>query len=333
MRTFQKNICRKAEKMQKFKVFRKIRQVKAEWCYLIPNKSSEFYQTYEFCEICYRYRKTSISNIRRRNIKCSFVVEYEDSKPVCIAPLAIDQSAKEIQLLGHGTNAGYLNFICGPETRKEHVGDLLNYCRELFIGYAVHFLFVPQESYLGELLEIRKCIRNYAIRLSSYQEYLSTLSKSTRQNIRTAYNRLNKDGKKMEFIMYGKEDATLDRALAQANEIYQKRRGEWGVDGSASKIRTAKILKRDVVYQTMRKSEAAVLAVLEIDGSMSGFFIGYQFLDKIYIPRLAIDSAFARYSPGILLILEYLKRTVPGHEFIFDLGRGDENYKIILGGG
>lgn len=50
------------------------------------------------------------------------------------------------------------------------------------------------------------------------------------------------------------------------------------------------------------------------------------------MPRLAIDTSFSRYSPGILLILEATKLWMNEGIVDFDMCRGDERYKKEMGG-
>lgn len=54
--------------------------------------------------------------------------------------------------------------------------------------------------------------------------------------------------------------------------------------------------------------------------------------DHLLMPRLAIDTSFGRYSPGILLILEAAKRWMTEGVVDFDMCRGDERYKKEMGG-
>ena len=63
---------------------------------------------------------------------------------------------------------------------------------------------------------------------------------------------------------------------------------------------------------------------------MTGFATNYN---EIVFPYVAIDSTFATYSPGKLMIgesIKYLQKntTIRG----LDLSRGDERYKVEMGG-
>ena len=58
---------------------------------------------------------------------------------------------------------------------------------------------------LKDEVEISRTLNNVCINFGDdFEAYNKSLSKSTRQNLRTAYNRLNTDGKSLEFkVMVG----------------------------------------------------------------------------------------------------------------------------------
>ena len=83
---------------------------------------------------------------------------------------------------------------------------------------------------------------------------------------------------------------------------------------------------------SLRQLPSAELYVLEIDHQPASFMIVYRHRDHLLMPRLAIDTSFGRYSPGILLILEAAKRWMTEGVVDFDMCRGDERYKKEMGG-
>lgn len=316
-----------------FLVTSNIETIEEYWKALCQNDDIRFYQTYLFAKTCVDYRKSSLSAIKNKNTKCSFVVEFENQKAVCIAPLNIDKTpTKIVRLLGHGTNAGYLDFIYND---GKYVRPMLEYCRKLFDNYQFEFTFVPEYSPLVELMCISKEFSNYRICMGEYDEYFSSLSKNTRQNIRTSYNRLKKDEREIELQILKKADECFEKKLKECNRIYEKRKLYWKKQGKVdNKFRQWIFLKRDVIYKTCRESDSGIIVLLNIDKTCSAFFVGFTFNNGIYIPRLAINMEYSRYSPGIVLVNEYLKtiQTNFNEDYIFDLCRGDESYKSKLGG-
>lgn len=314
----------------RFCCYSNIFSVKHIWKELIPDGAEDVYQTYIFNKLCYIYRVTSISNIKRGNVKCKFVVGYDNNKPVCLAPLIVDKVPFPcIRLLGYGTNAGYLDYIY---TKDSYAYELHKYCRNLFKEYQFEYTFVKETSPLCSMMNSVEKFNNYAVCLEEYEEYYKNLSRSTRQNIRTAYNRIHTDGGEFEFALFDKNYEKLEELLKDLNEIYQKRRLEWSPkDKPIPKRKKKIILKRDIIFQGMRKMENALIAVLYINKKPAAFFMGFTFHNGVCIPRLAIDTEYSRYSPGMILINEFLKQ-VSAKNFIFDLCRGDEGYKSKLRG-
>ena len=74
------------------------------------------------------------------------------------------------------------------------------------------------------------------------------------------------------------------------------------------------------------------LYVLNIDEKIAAFMHTYVHNNHVIMPKLAIDTSLSRYSPGILLIQEAMKLFIERKIIDFDLCRGDERYKIEVGG-
>ena len=304
-----------------------IKKVKKYWQQLISNDDKRVYQSYDFNKLCYKYRKSSLSAIKKRNTKCLFIVLVDKNIPLCIAPLNIDTTPRRtVRLLGHGTNAAYLDFIYND---PQYAKIMYRYIAENFIGYEFDFIFVPQYSPLIDEMDVCENFSNYSIGVTDYAEWFANLSKSTRQNIRTAYNRIQTDQHIYSLKEYKATDCEFESQISICNDIYQKRRLDWGIGATKiGKLKSVLFLKRDVVYNFLR-CKKGVLTILFIDDKVSAFFVGFEFDNGIYIPRLAIDTTYSRYSPGVVLINEYLKVHT---NFIFDLCRGDEGYKKQVGG-
>ena len=82
-----------------FKEFSCIYSLRKIWKELVDESSNNIYQSYEFNVLYYKYRITSISNIKKKNTKCRFIVAYENGEAKCIAPLAIDKQKLDIWII------------------------------------------------------------------------------------------------------------------------------------------------------------------------------------------------------------------------------------------
>lgn len=107
---------------------------------------------------------------------------------------------------------------------------------------------------------------------------------------------------------------------------------DWTGDEKAySKYNREVFPKKDVIYQSLRRKENTIIVVLKIDDLDAGFMVGLKYDHGICIPRLAINMTFSRYSPGMILINEYLHSlTEDEFPYTFDLCRGEEGYKTSL---
>lgn len=165
-----------------------------------------------------------------------------------------------------------------------------------------------------------------------YNAYYASLSKNTRQNIRTSYNRLEKDGKVLtsEFVRGCDLDSVTEDTIVN---IYLRRRESH--KNSDSYIHKLFLKYFHYFTQASKRFEYSIYGIVRIDGEIAAFWNGFVSTDGRYVscPRLAIDERFNKYSPGILLINETAKN-LKGRFGIddLDLSRGNQDYKMRMGG-
>lgn len=177
-------------------------------------------------------------------------------------------------------------------------------------------------------------VPNYRIPFSafpSYDDYIGSLSKSVRQNIRTAYNRLNRDAHKLKLnICFGNDNK--DRFPEKGLQLYLKgQKARYNHFGISYWIHFKYI---HYLSRTMNESYSFHASIM-IDDNMAAMMQGYYDENRreIQIPRLAIDSEYSFYSPGYLMICETIKWLTKNTDIqALDLMRGGEKYKLDLGG-
>ena len=192
-------------------------------------------------------------------------------------------------------------------------------------------------AYLLENSEKLSCSECVCINLGSdYDTYYQSLSKHARQNIRTAYNRLNRDEKTYTFhVVQGAEHLTKQQKDDIIRLYCTRMRSKFGKE----------VLPYPIMYPVQRYCNPIVRnlysldnkfhAMLYINGELAAFLSGLRNGDgsRIVVPRLAMNDAFDFYEPGIVLIketAEFLCREYPNTEL--DLSRGNEKYKFAMGG-
>ncbi len=162
----------------------------------------------------------------------------------------------------------------------------------------------------------------------NYDEYFASLSKHTRQNLRTAYNRAKTDNFSIEFhTYYGPLDKTLAKKL---QKIYLNRRvGRYKMNP----IKKLLFSFSDPIKNVCFCRDDSFTSVVSFDGKPVAFMGGNIKKNEIMIPRLAIDEKYSRYSTGMILVNETVKYMTQNNYNCLDLTNGTEDYKYYMGGG
>lgn len=153
-----------------------------------------------------------------------------------------------------------------------------------------------------------------------------------RQNIRTAYNYLEKNGIDYSFeIVRGRDLSKADENAVM--DIYLGRRGDHNKTDSA----VHKFYLKHLHYYTVahRKLESSYFGILRFEGEIAAFWSGFANPNQDYIscPRLALNGKFIRLSPGIILLCETAKMLEQETGICqLDLSRGNHDYKMRMGG-
>lgn len=197
---------------------------------------------------------------------------------------------------------------------------------------------------------------------NKYNDYFSGLSKSVRQNLRTAYNRLFKDSHTFEIkIIHNIDNITSSEYISQNGiqasmecnyitkkitlsekeelfstmiDLYVDRHSkQYNVQTSSLKKWYLKKLNFSTV--SLKKLDNGFSSLLFIDGKLAAFMSGFknQYGTTLVIPRLSINSDFLFYSPGLMLVnetIKYLYSQTSVKEL--DLSQGTEKYKFDMGG-
>jgi CelD/BcsL family acetyltransferase involved in cellulose biosynthesis len=76
------------------------------------------------------------------------------------------------------------------------------------------------------------------------------------------------------------------------------------------------------------------VCILFINDEIAAFMVCLSHDDEILVPRLAINSSYMQYSPGVLLIHYAIRDFLEDGSSIskLDLMQGEEKYKFQLGG-
>jgi hypothetical protein len=170
-----------------------------------------------------------------------------------------------------------------------------------------------------------------------YESYLKSLSKSVRQNLRTARNRVTKKELNFDYRLLDNKDIdNIDFQMLK--NLYFQRNQHKNEEKIYWKTRITKFLdhgfceEKDMFDVAKIKETDFSLGLLYLDKNLVAYFFGFRVGDRIEINRVVINDDFRFYSPGLLLLNEYIKTEIPKGLKTFDLTLGGEKYKYDLGG-
>lgn len=321
--------------MISIKKHRTIFSLKSAWL-SIERSSKDFaiFQTYEFQKALF-YR-LPIYAVQEKAIYAYYEVK-KDNKTVIIAPVSHNLNSKRYSIIGNMGGVAIYDFIYDKSIGFELFSKCIDELFRKIKADSWDFNWVSGDGMLYKYLIEKegvtaKEISNVAIPLpDTYDAYYNALSKHTRQNIRTAYNRLNSDGKQFEFeLIAGKKLSR--KKLNSLIEVYNNRHVQrYGIH--ISKLKDLYLKYFDYITRFYNNSNENYYGILYIDKKIAAFFSGAKYNKSIVVPRLSILDEFSRYSPGIVLINETMQKII-GDEKIdrFDLSKGNEKYKYTMGG-
>jgi len=86
-----------------------------------------------------------------------------------------------------------------------------------------------------------------------------------------------------------------------------------------------------ILFKKMASSGWLVILGVKYQPGFVAYLIQFDFQDKIYLYNVAFNKSFARYSPGIVLFDEAVRRAIKRGKREVDFLRGDEKYKLEFG--
>lgn len=276
-----------------------------------------------------------IRNIIKNKGNMSFYVVFDENDPLIIAPVFVKK--KIVTVAGTDEFFDYVDLFYRGDIKKERLKDAFESLMFFFSEYGastIRWNYVPEESISREFLLDLKCeykqTDNTEIAFLKNEDYLSRLSKSTKQNLRTAENRLKRENKTFKLLSNLCQPLP-DEILHECIDIYCERQREKYGKGLFNQL-----LIKTFNYSTeMLRKQKGVIITLMIDGNVAAFMFGYiNHIRKSYeVPKLAISDRYAFYSPGMILVNRSIQLFTDTTDIRFlDLCRGTEQYKLKMGG-
>lgn len=301
--------------------------------------SFQSYRWYQMLNECYVPKDTP-------NYLSIYAVVKRNNEIVLIAPLWIVKKTfkivnkKGIYFLGREGWSDYLNFIY-----KEFDDDAMRFMlQELSNKYKISsFNFselkenVQSYNFFNSNMPLKKsrqctCV---ALKLPTTTEiYNKLLSKNARQNIRTAHNRLKKDGLEVRFVF---DDKDVDREMCR--NMREQRFIEKFKHVSRLRLIKHKIMYRLTFhfrpYLPFMCYDGGHFLTTYIGNELCSFF--YYLIDdihrQIFVIAAGVNLEYSRYSPGIISLNTFINEIIKDQNIdVIDFTRGNEPYKYAVGG-
>jgi CelD/BcsL family acetyltransferase involved in cellulose biosynthesis len=159
----------------------------------------------------------------------------------------------------------------------------------------------------------------------TWNEYLATMTKDQRHNIRRARRRAIEE---CGGRLFNWEDAaTLDVAIDRLGELHRQRRKDLGTYHSFSTSEYV-AFHRDVMHACHARGRLR-LHCLELQGEIVAVNYCYVFRDEMALFQCGFDPNLERLRPGYVLVAWSIEQAITEGMRVFDFLRGDHAYKRI----
>ena len=320
--------------------------LREDWNRLYAGEDMSYFQSFSWNDLV-----LSCMPKDTRYYEASFAVLKTEGQVQLIAPLWVVKkryrwmNKPQITLLGSVGWSDYCNFIYN-EWQDEWADALFEKIKAYYGVETFHFSNLKETTHLYPYIlshfAVDKDTQGLCVALSipqSMDEYHSMLSKHAKQNIRTALNRLERDG--VEYtISFDDKSVNREQLWALRAVRAEKRlQEELTRIGAARRIR--RFLKDRFLSIPIRSynpiiddKESAFLTIKHGEELMAFFCYGKDELrNEIVVMAAGIDEKYKFYSPGMVLWYAFIQETIAKQTLRkIDFTRGNEDYKKMLGG-
>lgn len=317
--------------------------LKEKWCSLYADNPFLFpYSSFEYNQCIKKYKRFKPTTILQKDV---FLVYSCEGKDLMLMPLSIHH--KELIIFGDNiSGAGNLDFVYAPDITDRHFLQALEELRELFPGYKLRLNKINERSRFYKFLHENKDILAEKFNMTeetdrvcvkihfpdSYNDYFQGLSKKCRYYLRKAQSDMVKDGSVFGLEVFSgpiknkKLLTDMMRIYTNRESIRKKRKIDF--------IAFFKHRYLSALVWAIKMLSTQYTFCYYINGEIAAYMTGFETNYKeIVFPVLAMNDTYAHYTPGKLMIcksIEYLQEKTLIRSI--DLSRGEETYKIVLGG-
>jgi len=272
----------------------------------------------------------------------------EDNNSVCgILPMYLAEyrlfrmiPVRELRLIGTGgdTSPDYLGpiVLSAKEVEVNAVfADFINHSKDwdvvqladLSSDYLLPSQLMQQLASSVGYSAFKNCAEIcYAQLPATWDEYMLTLSKSRRAHLRHCRKKFFTDASR-KFYLWKDLDG-INGAMAHLKKLHHMR---WqGRADSFSFNSEPYIAFHNDLARTLLEEDALRLYCLEADGVIIAMLYCYRWRGQIYYVQAGFDSAWHKYSPGMILLGHMMESAISEGNHTVDYLKGDHEYKKSL---
>ena len=265
-----------------------------------------------------------------------------EERPVGIVPLYLitsDDGPKTLSIVGCRDVSDYLDLIAASGQEEGVYNALLDWLEsdEAPAWDQADLCNIPAASPAHSFLAEMAAARGYKVHTevedicpiislpSTWDEYLASLSKKQRHEIRRKIRRAEGSGQINWYIV--NEERDLAAEMEAFIELHQKS----NVDKDEFMDAQMKGFFH-AAAQVLHEAGWLQLAFLEVNGEKAATMLNFDYRDSIQVYNSGYDpQKYARLSPGIVLLSYCIQWAIESGWAKFDFLRGDEEYKYRFG--
>ena len=274
-----------------------------------------------------------------------------------IAPLIIQKHSlgykwlgrlRGIYFLGLESYSDYMNVIY-DRIDESSFSQIILSIKEKYPTLPIYFNEVRESTEFCQWCikqnpEVRKTVSIAVPLPAGVDQYHAMLSKNTKQNLRTALNRMHKADLEYEIqvlhkISDDKLIEELDRMhiarVEQKDARLKMRLLRYVSNYLRGRYLAAKDRKYSITKNSMKRIDESVIILSKLNGNIAGYMYGLKDRQEIRIMQNCFKDEYAFYSPMFRGAYDYIIETIRNDNSditVVDFTRGDETYKYKLGG-
>ena len=260
--------------------------------------------------------------------------ERQREKIIGIAPLLI--RGETASIVGSADVCDYLDFIITPGVEKDFFDALLDDLGQKGISRLDLKPLRPDSTVLTHLLTVAKD-RKYEVLCheegvsveldlpSTWDEYLATLTRKQRHEVRRKLRRLWEAGNvDYRCVEVSREVGDFMDTFLRLFSLSQEEKADFMTTQMESFFRS--------LAEAMAEIGLLRFGILEVNELPAAMIMGFDYSDAMYLYNSAYDPNYSYLSVGLLSKVLCIKESIQRGRKKFDLLKGGEPYKYHLGG-